>query len=137
MATATALTPHLVVNGGKAAVEFYKAAFGATEQRVVPAEDGKRLMHAEIHFDGLKFYLCDEFPEHDKGGPKSGSPKTMGGVSVTLHVAVSNCDEAVARAKAAGATVTMEPWDAFWGDRYAQIVDPFGHSWSFSHPLKK
>ena len=79
MTTATALTPHLVVNGGKAAVEFYKAAFGATEQRVTPVEDGKRLMHAEVHFGGLKLYLCDEFPEHDNTGENGGSPKTLGG----------------------------------------------------------
>jgi len=137
MATATALTPHLSVNDGKAAVEFYKKAFGATEQRVMPAEDGKRLMHAEIHFAGVKFYLCDEFPEHTPPGNKDGSPKTLGGTSVTMHLTVPNCDEACARAAAAGATVTMPPWDAFWGDRYARIVDPFGHTWSFSHPLKQ
>lgn len=134
---ATALTPHLVVNDGKAALEFYKAAFGGAEARVIPAEDGKRLMHAEVHFDGLKFYICDEFPEHQCEGPKTGSPKTVGGVSVTMHLEVPNCDAAVAKAAAAGATVTMPPWDAFWGDRYGQVVDPFGHSWAFSHPLKK
>lgn len=137
MATIKAITPHLVVNGGKAAVEFYKAALGATTGRVVPAEDGQRLMHADILIGDHRFYLCDEFPEHQGQGTKSGSPKTLGGTCVTMHLEVSNCDEAVAQAAAAGATVTMPPWDAFWGDRYAQVVDPFGHSWSFSHPLKK
>lgn len=134
---ATALIPHLYVNDGKAAVEFYKRAFGATEQRVMPAEDGKRLMHAELHFDGLKFYICDEFPEHDNTGEKGGAPKTLGGTSATMHLTVDDCDAAVAKAAAAGAKVTMPPWDAFWGDRYARVQDPFGHSWSFSHPLKK
>ena len=133
---ATALTPHLAVHDGKAAVAFYKQAFGATEGRVMPAEDGKRLMHAELHFAGAKFYLCDEFPEHRPAGDKTGSPNTLGGTSVTLHLSVPDCDAATAQAKAAGATVTMEPWDSFWGDRYARIVDPFGHTWSLSHPLK-
>ena len=138
MATVKAVTPHLVVKGGKAAVEFYKAAFGATTGRVVPAEDGERLMHADLLVGDSRFYLCDEFPEYQEmKGVKSGSPKTVGGVSVTMHMEVSNCDEAVAQAAAAGATGTMPPWDAFWGDRYAQIVDPFGHSWAFSHPLNK
>ena len=137
MVKATAITPHLVVNGGKAAVEFYKAAFGATTGRVVSEEGGERLMHADILIGNLRFYICDEFPEHQAKGTKSGSPKTLGGTCVTMHLEVPNCDEAVAQASAAGATVTMPPWDAFWGDRYAQIVDPFGHSWSFSHPLKK
>ncbi len=138
MGQATAITPHLVVKGGKAAIEFYKAAFGATTGRVMPAEDGERLMHADILIGNVRFYVCDEFPEYaEMKGVKSGSPKTLGGVSVTMHLDVPNCDEAVAQAAAAGATVTMPPWDAFWGDRYAQVLDPFGHSWSFSHPLAK
>jgi PhnB protein len=29
----------------------------------------------------------------------------------------------------------MPAQDMFWGDRYGQVRDPFGHSWSFSHPL--
>ena len=40
------------------------------------------------------------------------------------------------RATAAGAEVTMAPMDAFWGARFAQVVDPFGHAWSFAHPLQ-
>jgi PhnB protein len=42
----------------------------------------------------------------------------------------------VAKAAAAGAEVIMPPMDAFWGARYAQVVDPFGHAWSFAHPLQ-
>ena len=132
---ATALIPHLVVNDGVAAIEFYKAALGAAEERRVPAEDGKRLMHAQLNIDGLTLMLCDEFPEYCQEGHRHASAKTLGGSPVTLHLNVANCDEAVARAAAAGATVTMPPWDAFWGDRYAKIEDPFGHSWSVSHPL--
>jgi uncharacterized glyoxalase superfamily protein PhnB len=30
----------------------------------------------------------------------------------------------------AGAKVTMPLANQFWGDRYGQIVDPFGHSWA-------
>jgi len=30
----------------------------------------------------------------------------------------------------AGATVTMEVADQFWGDRFGSVQDPFGHSWS-------
>lgn len=30
----------------------------------------------------------------------------------------------------AGATVVIPVMDVFWGDRYAQIKDPFGHIWS-------
>jgi PhnB protein len=51
------------------------------------------------------------------------------------HAAIEFYKQAVRRAADAGATVTLAPWDASWGSRYARIVDPFGHSWSFSHPL--
>ncbi len=62
-------------------------------------------------------------------------PDQIKGTSVTMHLEVENCDAAVKRAADAGATVTMAPWDSFWGARYARIIDPFGHSWSFAHPL--
>lgn len=129
--------PHLVVSDGIAAIEFYKAALGATEMARVPAEDGKRLLHATLEIDGVKLYLRDDFPEHSAGhdGGRVAAPTALGGTSITLHLDVANCDAAVDRAASAGATVTMAPQDMFWGVRYAQIIDPFGHAWSFAHPL--
>src|SRR6478735_7866096 len=35
-------------------------------------------------------------------------------------------DEIYARVVAAGFNGELEPWDAFWGQRYAQVVDPDG-----------
>jgi uncharacterized glyoxalase superfamily protein PhnB len=35
-------------------------------------------------------------------------------------------DEIYARVAAAGFNGEMEPWDAFWGQRYAQLRDPDG-----------
>jgi PhnB protein len=69
--------------------------------------------------------LVDEFPDMGAYGPTS-----LKGSPVTLHVYVENADAFVARATAAGATVTMPLADMFWGDRYGQLRDPFGHSWS-------
>lgn len=129
------VSPHLIVNGAAKAIEFYKAAFGARELRRVPAEDGVRLMHAELSLDGTLIYLCDDFPEF--AGGKSRTPEALKGTPITLHRYVPNCDEAVARAHAAGAKVIMPPEDQFWGDRYALIEDPFGHSWSLATPLAK
>ncbi|MDB5312668.1 MAG: hypothetical protein JWO38_6870 [Gemmataceae bacterium] len=124
------LIPHLVVKGGAAAIDYYKAAFGATEQSRVPAEDG-RLMHAALQIGESFLFLVDDFPEYCGGvssAPNGQSP-------VILHLYVPDCDAAIARAAAAGATVKMPASDMFWGDRYGQVVDPFGHTWSFSHPL--
>lgn len=130
--------PHLVVKGAAKAIEFYKAALGAEEldrHEASPeftggAADG-RLMHATLKINGVTVFLCDDFPELCGGvsrAPAGPSP-------VTLHICVPSADAAIAKAAAAGATVTMPAGDMFWGDRYGQIVDPFGHAWSFSHPL--
>jgi PhnB protein len=131
------VTPHLVVSDANAAIEFYKKALGATETMRMPAEDGKRLMHSEIRIGGARIFVMDDFPEHrgSHGVDAVFPPDQIKGTSVTMHLEVENCDAAVRRAKDAGATVTLEPWDSFWGDRYARILDPFGHSWSFAHRL--
>jgi len=132
-----AVTPHLVVNGADAAIEFYKKALGATEVLRMPTKDGKRLMHAELHLNGMRFFLNDDFPEHrcTYAADAVFPPPNLKGTSFTMHLEVENCDAAVKRAADAGATVTMPPWDAFWGARYGRVLDPFGHSWSFAHPL--
>jgi PhnB protein len=131
------VTPHLVVNDANAAIEFYKKALGATEALRMPAQDGKRLMHSEIRVGGARIFVMDDFPEHrgSHGVDAVFPPDQIKGTSVTMHLEVENCDAAVKRAADAGATVTMAPWDAFWGARYARIMDPFGHSWSFAHLL--
>ena len=130
------VTPHLVVSDAAAALDFYKKALGATETMRIPAEDGKRLMHSEINVNGARIFICDDFPEYRKQyGKHQMPPKELGATTVTMHLEVKNCDEAVKRAADAGATIIMPPWDAFWGARYAKVVDPFGHTWSFAHPL--
>ena len=136
---AQGVIPHLVVEGAADAIEFYKTALGATEVLRMPAEDGKRLMHAELQVNGSRLFLMDDFAEYrdQHGGGKILGPKTAGATTSVLHLFVPNCDEAVQRATDAGATILMPPMDAFWGDRYGQVLDPFGHAWSFAHPLAK
>jgi PhnB protein len=126
----TGLIPHLVVKGAAKAIEFYKAGLGATEVARMPTEDG-RILHAAIKIGDAVLFLCDDFPDHCGGlsrAPSGPSP-------VTLHLIVPCTDTAIATATTAGATVTMPADDMFWGDRYGQVVDPFGHAWSFSTPL--
>jgi len=127
------LVPHLVVNGAAQAIEFYKKAFGATEITRMPAEDGKRLMHAEVRIGESTLYLCDDFPEYHGG--KSRAPAADGSNPITIHQYVRDCDASIKRAADAGAKVAMPAQDMFWGDRYGQIVDPFGHTWAFATPL--
>lgn len=136
--TPQTIVPHLCIQGAAEAVEFYKKALGANELMRVPHEDGKRLMHAAIEIGGAQVFLHDDFPEYEECRPDLvGSPARMGSTSTTVHINVKNCDDAYQRAIDAGATTIIAPHDAFWGDRYAQVVDPFGHSWSFAHTLAK
>ena len=120
------LTPHLVVDGGAKAIEFYTRAFGAEELTRLAGPDG-RLMNACLRINGETLMLVDAMPEHGVV-----SPATHGGTAVTLHLTVPDVDAAFARAVEAGATVTMPVADMFWGDRYGTLTDPFGHSWSIA-----
>jgi uncharacterized glyoxalase superfamily protein PhnB len=71
--------------------------------------------------------LVDEMPERGALGPKA-----LKGTAVCLHLYVPDTDAAIAKAVAAGATVTIPAADMFWGDRYGQVKDPFGHRWSLA-----
>lgn len=135
MSNPTGVSPHLIVDGAARAIDFYKAAFDAIEIRRVPESDGNRLIHAELTIRGTTVYLCDDFPEY-RGGTACDA-KALGGSPIVLHQYVSDCDAAVAKAERAGATVTMPAQDQFWGDRYAQVTDPFGLVWSLATPLQK
>lgn len=127
--TPAGVTPHLVCKGAAAAIDFYKAAFDATEMVRLPGEDG-RLLHAALTINDGVVMLVDEYPEMG-----SKSPPTIGGTSVTLHIYSPDARAAIAKAAAAGATVTMEAKPMFWGDLYGVITDPFGHVWSIATPM--
>jgi len=122
------VTPHLVVDNGKAAIEFYRTAFGAEVVASNVTPDGKRLMHGHITIRGMSIMLSDDFPEYNGG--KAKSPKALGGSPVTIHLHVEDADALWAKAVAAGAKVTMPLADQFWGDYYGKLEDPFGHEWS-------
>lgn len=128
------LIPHLVCSPCTEAIEFYKKAFGAEEVSRAPAPDGKRIMHAALRIGKSFIFLVDDFPEFCGG--KSSTPKALTGTPVSIHHYVEDCDAAIKRAEDAGATVAMPPMDMFWGDRYGQVIDPFGHKWSFATHIK-
>jgi len=125
------LYPYLTVKGGKAALEFYTRAFGAAEEFRNYGQDGERIMHARFRVNGAAILLSDDFPEFRGGG------ETPAPTGVTIHLEVDDADRWWKRAVDAGATVKMELADQFWGDRYGQLQDPFGHSWSIGAPVKK
>jgi PhnB protein len=122
----SAVTPHLVCAGAADAIDFYQKAFGAVEVCRLPMPDG-RIMHASVTINGSMVMLADEMPEWGALGPNA-----RGGTSVTIHLQVEDADALFTRAVAAGAKVIMPVDDAFWGDRYGQVEDPFGHRWSIA-----
>lgn len=118
------LTPHIVVKDLKLALDFYRKAFGAQPHDLCEGPDG-RLMHAELKLGDSILMLCEESVEYGALSPLSA--KTAG---VTLHLYVADADLVYNRALKAGARVRMPLADMFWGDRYGQLVDPFGHIWA-------
>jgi PhnB protein len=119
----TPVTPYLIVDGAVAAIDFYKAAFGAEEIMRMPKPDGT-LGHAELRIGASVIMLADESP-----GIEAFAPKKWGGSPITLMLYIEDVDGVVAKAAALGATVTRPVADQFYGDRTAGITDPFGHKW--------
>lgn len=123
--------PYLTVVGGKAALDFYTRAFGATEEFRAYGQDGERIMHARFRVNGNAILLSDDFPDFRGGGP---APAPEG---IMIHLEVDDAEMWWKRAVDAGATIVTPLADQFWGDRYGQIKDPFGHKWSIGAPIKK
>lgn len=119
-------TPYIIVNGAARAIDFYKAAFDATE-RVRLADSNGKVMHAEIRIGDAQLMLADEFPEMGYR-----SPESLGGSPVSLLLYVEDVDSFFIKAIAAGARETMAVADQFDGDRRGTLTDPFGHIWMFA-----
>jgi PhnB protein len=123
----TAIAPMLSVRNGIKAIEFYKAAFGASE--LFRVDDASGAVVARLSVGGAEFWLADESPEH-----LNFSPDSLGGGTVRMVMIVEDPDAAFERAVAAGATVVW-PVSNQYGWRLGRIVDPFGHHWEIGKPL--
>ena len=122
------VTPHLSVEGGDAALDFYKRAFAAEELSKMYGQDGKRLMHCHLRINGGSLMLNDIFAEF--GMTRTPSPNYV------MHLQVDDADAWWNRAVGAGCEVAMPLGDQFWGDRYGQLTDPFGVRWSIGAAIK-
>jgi PhnB protein len=120
------VSPYLAVDDAAEAIDYYKRAFGAKETVRMEAPGGK-IGHAELEIGDSHVMLSDPFPQ-----ASTKPPKELGGTSASVFMYVEDVDAVVKQAVDAGATVTMEVADQFWGDRFGSITDPFGHSWSIA-----
>jgi PhnB protein len=122
----TTIAPWLSVRESARAVDFYKAAFGATE--LFRLEDGGSVV-ARLSVDGAEFWVSDESPEH-----LNFSPQTLRGSSVRIILTVADPDAVFARALAAGASQVYAVVEEH-GWRVGRVVDPFGHDWEIGRPV--
>ena len=116
-------TPYLICRDASSAIEWYRKAFGASEQIRLADPSGK-VMHAEIRIGPSPIMLADEFPDM---GYKS--PESIGGTAVSILLYVDDVDKIFSQAVAAGANETTAVSDQFDGDRRGTLTDPYGHIW--------
>jgi PhnB protein len=120
------LTPYLAVEDADRAIEFYKDAFGAQENLRMAGPDGK-IGHAELQIGDSKLMLSDPFPQSSVRPPAE-----RGGTTASIFMYVDDVDATFDQAQKAGAAVVTQLEDAFWGDRWGTLSDPFGHVWSIA-----
>lgn len=118
---------YIIVPNAVEALDFYAKAFGAEQVARMPGPDGESTMHAEMRIGDSTVMLTDENPEWG-----SRSALTIGGSPVSLHVYVEDADAFFDRAVTAGCEATMPLMDAFWGDRYGKVKDPYGIEWGIA-----
>jgi PhnB protein len=125
------VSPYLMVHDGNSALEFYRRAFAAEVLDTYPYEG--KLGHATLRINGSELMLSDEFPEALTGVR---SPKSLGGTTCTLSLAVDDADKWFERALAAGAQTVRPLNDEFFG-RSGKVRDPYGHTWGIVGPVKQ
>jgi uncharacterized glyoxalase superfamily protein PhnB len=152
-------TPRLRVKNAAAAIEFYKAAFGARE--LMRFTGHGRIAHAELAIGNSIVMLGEAAAEY--GFP---SPEALGGSPVGMHLYASvtigdsvvemgeargpyqpmptmfylyvpNVDASYRRALEAGASSLSQPTDQPYGDRTAGVKDAFGNQWYLATQLRE
>ena len=117
---------YLIVKDAEKALEFYQKAFGGKQGAVMRMPDGS-IMHAEVCIGNSTVMLTSENPQWNMK-----SAETLGASPVSMHIYTENADAAFQQAMDAGCEVEQPLMDAFWGDRYGKLRDPFGISWGIA-----
>jgi len=123
------IAPQLSVRDGRAAIDFYRVAFGARELYRVGGVDGFEEVVAQLAVGDATFWVADESPEH-----LNFSPETLRGGSVRMLLMVDDPDAAIDQAVTAGATLVYPAADAH-GWRLGRVVDQYGHHWEIGRPI--
>ena len=124
------ITPYLIVDSADAAMELYQKALGAEVLTV--HRMGDKVINAQLRIGNSMLMLNDEWPDYGAIGPKK-----IGNTAVTIHLYTEDVDALWQRAIDAGFEVHMPLADQPWGDRYGNLKDPFGHSWSVATHIEE
>lgn len=117
--------PCLMYEDAEAARVFLTEVFGFTETLTVRGDDGSAIVHAELTWPeggGVMYGTAQKSPHTQMPQPS--------GIQ-WLFVVTDDPDAVYRRAKDAGATIVLEPYDADYGSRNVAIADPQGHVWTF------
>ena len=123
------IAPQLSVRRGRAAVDFYVAAFGAVEQHRVGGTDEHADVVSLLSVGEGTFWVADESPEHGNH-----SPESLGGATTRMLLTVNDPQAVIARAVELGAR-EIAPASEEHGWLLGRIEDPFGHHWEVGRPL--
>jgi catechol 2,3-dioxygenase-like lactoylglutathione lyase family enzyme len=122
----------LVVADLEAAIDFYRRLGLDFGDPADPEGHG----HAEAGLAGGIRLMLDSLKSVHEFDPTyeaaSGEPRASLAFRCTSPAAV---DEMYATLLDAGARSHKEPWDAFWGQRYAQVRDPDGNGIDLYAPI--
>jgi uncharacterized glyoxalase superfamily protein PhnB len=137
------IAAHLLVRNLERAIDFYRRAFGAEVLYRSTVGPESRVLHAQLRIADSWVLVSEEnmgMPEEVyaryETGMKTRSPETLRGTTVILELYVDDVDRAFRRAVEAGASPKIPVGNAFYGDRYGQLVDPFGHVWALATVLE-
>ncbi|WP_369230732.1 VOC family protein [Streptomyces sp. R21] len=129
MDTSTKAVPdfalHLIVDHVDRSITWYEEALGATVTRILRLPDGS-IATADLDVHGLPVAMAAPVP-----GTTLASPSSIGTSVAAYRLRVQDADAAMRQALAAGASVSTEVHDAFWGVRTGEVLDPSGHRWAF------
>ena len=120
------VSAYLIVKDANKAIDFYCKAFGGEPGDVMKMPGGA-VMHAEVCIGNSTVMLTAENPQWNMK-----SAETLGGSPVSMHIYVEDADKLFNRAVEAGCEITGPIMDAFWGDRYGKVKDPFGIQWGLA-----
>ena len=129
------VTPHMVIKNAAEAMDFYVKAFGAVEISRFEMPGMGLLAHGLLQIGSSFVMVADEFPP-EFGCADALSPASAKGTTVALQIYTEDVDALYQRALEAGCETIFEPMNAFWGDRYGQVRDPFGHHWAMATHIK-